>query len=651
MSAEPARPGPEFSRRYRLIEKLGADHSGEVYRAEPTAGGDPVRARLVSARLEVRDAAQLLSDGERFQGVDHPNLLPLIDLGGIDELPFLVYPHVDAVGLDRLLEKHGRLAPAAALRIARGVAQAVAEIHAAGLVHGFITPAAVLMERTGNARLADGGMARLRGAPTAADDLRAVGDLLFQMLAGRLPARGTPPRLDRVLDGVPGPLVELVERASVSAARGGYARAEELVERLEVMVADPILGVRKEAFPDLGAGAEPAPTVRQAAVGAPVPLDLSAAGVSAGPPPAPEPDPAGGPEAEPESGSLPAPPPLRPALAIPSVRAVAAQSAPKAPASIKLELAPRGGPTMGQLVLILLAGFGAIGGLVYLNSQEKTFGSGSVAKGIGDGPGPGTRPPGPTRRPTGPVGAPPDDLDELARAIVTEPDVVRRAELTQVLLKKHEVQAPQVLSRILAGGGDKLRLDLFPVLESVDKDGLIRLGLLGDVTQQAGPWVVALAASLSASGKTAELARIGTKPGSGALLALAGSTRNRTEIPLEAALRFEEAFFKEVPEEGRKLVEGWMRASGPGAVSVWVASTLLARARTSDERQALLEAITGAPPSPPVFAALQATAEKLAFGWEADDHAYLETALDAQAGADPVRLAEIPKIMAKVSAR
>lgn len=161
--------------RYVLLDQVGAGASGTVWRA-----WDKRERRYVAAKLLGRDGVvadplhdPLLLRFVREQGlrVRHPHVLSPTGWAAEDDRVVFTMQLVRGGTLEQLLAEHGRLPAAYVAVLLAQLLDALAAVHAAGVVHRDVKPANLLLEPTGDGRphllLGDFGV-----ATRPADDLR-----------------------------------------------------------------------------------------------------------------------------------------------------------------------------------------------------------------------------------------------------------------------------------------------------------------------------------------------------------------------------------------------------------------------------------------------------------------------------------------------
>ena len=212
-------PGATLGGRFEVLAVVGAGGTGAVYRARDRAIRDVVALKVLDRECvgDPEALERLKRELVLARRVTHRHVLRTHDFGELDGVAFISMEYVPGTTLRSLLA-HGPLPLAAAMRVARQLLAGLEAAHAMGVLHGDLKPENVLVEPTGNIKLADFGIARRlrRGAPRgdqalagtlhymspeqlegrepdARADLYAAGVLLYEMLAGRRPfeARST----------------------------------------------------------------------------------------------------------------------------------------------------------------------------------------------------------------------------------------------------------------------------------------------------------------------------------------------------------------------------------------------------------------------------------------------------------------------------
>jgi serine/threonine-protein kinase len=196
---------------YQLESILGAGAMGVVYRAIGP-DGTMVALKLIkpSHSTDTTFVRRFQREARVAQTIEHPNVVPVLEVGECDGLWFMVQRFVAGRSLAAQLRADSPLEPMVAVRICADVASGLEAVWAAGFVHRDIKPANILLDESGTALITDFGLTKdtqgslltlpgqtlgsidyispeqIRGEEvTAASDIYSLGCVMFECAVGQ----------------------------------------------------------------------------------------------------------------------------------------------------------------------------------------------------------------------------------------------------------------------------------------------------------------------------------------------------------------------------------------------------------------------------------------------------------------------------------
>jgi len=267
--------GSIFAGRYEVIEELGKGGMGRVYKAFDQKIKEIVALKLIHPEISVNEKAI-----ERFRNelkfarkVSHRNVCRMHDLGEEGYMHFITMEYVDGENLKGFIRRAGQLTPGKAVSVAKQVCEGLAEAHRQGLVHRDLKPQNIMIDREGNARIMDFGIARFSEAegltgsgvmigtpeymsPEQAElkevdkraDIYSLGIILYEMVAGKVPFEGETPltiiikhKSERARNPqelnphLPGEMTKLIFKCLEKEREKRYQSAEEVLKDLTLV--------------------------------------------------------------------------------------------------------------------------------------------------------------------------------------------------------------------------------------------------------------------------------------------------------------------------------------------------------------------------------------------------------------------------------
>ena len=209
--------GKTLNGRYKIQSLIGTGGMAAVYLAK-----DLILDRLVAIKVLRLDFRQNDDAMRRFRRealsatqLIHPNIVGVYDVGQSQEMNYIVMEYVEGTDLKDYVRQRGALHPIEAVRIMMQIVSAIAAAHQNRIIHRDIKPQNILIDKEGNVKITDFGIAvalsdtsltqtntllgsvhylspeQARGGmATIQTDIYALGIVLYELLTGKVPFDG-----------------------------------------------------------------------------------------------------------------------------------------------------------------------------------------------------------------------------------------------------------------------------------------------------------------------------------------------------------------------------------------------------------------------------------------------------------------------------
>jgi tetratricopeptide (TPR) repeat protein/tRNA A-37 threonylcarbamoyl transferase component Bud32 len=265
--------GSTFAGRYQIIEEIGKGGMGKVYKVQDTKIKETVALKLIKPEIasDKKTIERFGNEMKFSRKVSHRNVCRMYDLGEEKGSHFITMEYVPGEDLRSSIRRFGQLPIGKSISITKQICEGLAEAHRLGVIHRDLKSNNIMIDKEGNVRIMDFGIARsLKGkgiteagvmigtpeyiSPEQVEgkevdqraDIYSLGVVLYEMVTGRVPFEGetalsvahkhkyeTPPEPEEFNPHINEDLNKMILKCLEKDKENRYQRAEELFSELE----------------------------------------------------------------------------------------------------------------------------------------------------------------------------------------------------------------------------------------------------------------------------------------------------------------------------------------------------------------------------------------------------------------------------------
>ena len=155
--------------RFNIIREFATDLQGVVYLAQ-----DPELERQVAIKVfdkKRQEHKRLIQEVRSVSKLEHPNIVPIYEIGVHEDKPYLVYQYCEGHSLLDLLQEKGKFKILEAVNLTCKLLDAIAYAHRNHIVHGNLNPSNILVDKNGSPRIMDFGTSVILGRASSTNNV------------------------------------------------------------------------------------------------------------------------------------------------------------------------------------------------------------------------------------------------------------------------------------------------------------------------------------------------------------------------------------------------------------------------------------------------------------------------------------------------